>query len=157
MRMICASWPQKVNLRWQCAKQPWWCTGSSTQRGRRRWLWLRCWEMSARSMQGLVGWTHNSMHMDSQHNTNNGVYCDNSSFQCFTISLCWTITAMAVKYIICCVCSFSVCSCHGEQYHVTYRHAVHYLELTGAALFSHHQVALLPGFLPRPQARHKKY
>lgn len=49
---------QRVSLRGQCVKQPWWCTGIWIRRRSRKWPWLRCWRMSARSTKVWVWATH---------------------------------------------------------------------------------------------------
>lgn len=58
------------------------------------------------------------------------------------------------------LCHFSICSCHGEEYHITCRppHPGECLQLTCVVVvILHQQGALQAGFLAQPQARPRKY
>lgn len=64
MRLMCAHCQQRVSLSWQYAKQPWWCTGGSTQTGRRKLLCLSCCKMSAKWTQCRVRGSRSYRHVE---------------------------------------------------------------------------------------------
>lgn len=87
MRLRCVSYQQRASLSLLCGKQPWWCTGNSTQTGRKRWLWPRCWKMSARSTLCRVGFTYLHCHWPRTPSTPYQVF-----FFWIVISLAWCMT-----------------------------------------------------------------
>lgn len=105
MRPTCGSCRQRVSLSWRYVKLPWWCTGNSTQRGRRRWLCLRCWKMSARSMQCRVGCTHTWINTPSTSYQGlfwivTTILSDAQQTAQSAVACCYLMAAIAVKYII---------------------------------------------------------
>lgn len=110
MRQTCASCRQRASLSWRCEKRRPWCTGNSIQRGRRRWPWPRCWEMSARSTQRRVGVAHSIYHA-----LNNDRLKTTHFWFCLWGKKKKAICRLPTRWLrVCYVCP-DMCSCHVED------------------------------------------